>query len=69
MAHEIDFSKGKAAMAYRGEKPWHGLGFTIDEGDDVEAIRVKAGLDFEILKGDVHANRRRRSHKRLQLNR
>ena len=26
MAHELDFSNGRANMAYVGEKPWHGLG-------------------------------------------
>jgi hypothetical protein len=26
MAHEIDLSTGKPAIAYVGEEPWHGLG-------------------------------------------
>lgn len=53
MAHAIDFSNNRANIAYRGEKPWHGLGFVIEEGDDVETIRAKAGLEFEILKGKM----------------
>jgi hypothetical protein len=26
IAHEIDITTGRAAMAYVGNKPWHGLG-------------------------------------------
>lgn len=53
MSHLIDTTKGRAAIAYRGETPWHGLGFQIESTDDVETIRHKAGLDFEILKADA----------------
>lgn len=53
MAHKIDMSNGRANMAYRGETPWHGLGFQIAAGDDAATIQKKAGLDFEILKGKV----------------
>lgn len=53
MAHEIDMSNGRANMAYRGAKPWHGLGFEILPGDDIETIRRKAGLQWEIRKGKM----------------
>ena len=32
MAHEIDSSTGVPAIAYLGEKPWHGLGEKLPEG-------------------------------------
>lgn len=53
MAHEIDMSNGRANMAYRGEKPWHGLGFVIEPGDSPEVIAQKAGLTFTIKKGSL----------------
>lgn len=53
MAHEIDTSNGRNNMAYRGQMPWHGLGFAIEDGDSVEVIREKAGLNWEIKKGGL----------------
>jgi phage/plasmid-like protein (TIGR03299 family) len=47
MSHELDLTTGKAAMAYRGEVPWHGLGQTIPSGASVGEIRELAGLDWE----------------------
>lgn len=46
MAHEIDFSTGKAGIALRGgaDSAWHGLGQTIEESDTLEIIADKAGL-------------------------
>lgn len=48
MAHELDMSNGKAAIAYRGDVPWHGYGDVIGENDSLETIRKKAGLDWEV---------------------
>jgi phage/plasmid-like protein (TIGR03299 family) len=44
MAHEIE------TMAYFGERPWHGLGTTLDEADlyDWPSASRKAGLDWEV---------------------
>lgn len=53
MAHNIDMSNGRANMAYRGEKPWHGLGFVIEPGDSAEVIAQKAGLNFQIKKAKM----------------
>lgn len=53
MAHEIDFSKGQAAVAFRGEVPWHGLGETILPEDGIDDIRIKAGLDYDVVKTPV----------------
>ena len=51
MAHELDFTKGRAAIAYRAEggRPWHGMGEIILPGDSLEVIAQKAGLDWEAL--------------------
>lgn len=49
MAHELDFSKGFAAMAYVGETPWHGLGQQLQPGASIEDWRQAAGMDFSIV--------------------
>jgi len=50
MSHELDMSTGKAAIALRGgaKSAWHGLGQEILEGDSLETIARKAGLDWEV---------------------
>lgn len=53
MSHEIDFSKGAPAMAYRGEVPWHGLGASMDENATVDEWIKAAGLDYTIKRGFV----------------
>ncbi len=44
MAHEVE------TMAYFGERPWHGLGTTLDEADlcDWPSACRRAGLDWEV---------------------
>lgn len=52
MAHEIDFSTGRAGFAERrsgGERAWHGLGQVIQDGDTLEVIAEKAGLNWGVL--------------------
>lgn len=48
MAHMIDFTTGRAAMAYRGETPWHGLGAVIPDAqaNDIGAWIDAAGLNW-----------------------
>lgn len=53
MAHEIDFSTGQAAVAFRGAVPWHGLGNVILPEDSIDDIRIKAGLDYDVIKTPV----------------
>lgn len=53
MAHDLDFTIGRAAIAYRGERPWHGFGITIDDSDTPDGIRRKAGLDFDVIRAPV----------------
>lgn len=48
MAHMIDMSTGKPAIAYSGATPWHGLGIELPEDQqDLGVWRVSAGLDWE----------------------
>lgn len=53
MSHELDFTKGQAAIAYRGETPWHGHGQIILPQDSIDDIRIKAGLDYDVVKTPV----------------
>lgn len=48
MSHEIDHSNGRANMAYVGEKPWHGLGASINPDASIEEWRESAGLAWQI---------------------
>lgn len=52
MAHELDFSTGRAAIALRGgaASAWHRLGETIEPDDDVDTIARKAGLTYHVNK-------------------
>lgn len=53
MAHELDYSNGVNAIAYRGETPWHGLGQTMGENEPLDSWRIRAGLGWEALKSPV----------------
>lgn len=48
MAHELDQTTGKAAMAYFGEVPWHGLGVKVDHAMNAEEVIKLAGLDWVV---------------------
>lgn len=49
MAHHLDFTKGKPAIAYRGELPWHGMGTEITNDMTLDQMIVEAGLDYSII--------------------
>jgi phage/plasmid-like protein (TIGR03299 family) len=53
MAHNLDFSKGKAAMFSVKEKPWHGLGRILDSPPDSKTAIIEAGLDYNVIKAPV----------------
>ena len=53
MAHELDMTKGAPAIAYLGKTPWHGLGEHILPEDSIDDIRIKAGLDYDVVKTPV----------------
>lgn len=54
MAHELDFSTGRAAIAISAgsTKPWHGFGFPVQGNDIIEWQRA-AGLDWEVIQRPV----------------
>ena len=53
MSHDIDFSTGEPAMAYVGEKPWHGLGEALPANQSIEEWVRAAKLDWEIQMSPV----------------
>jgi phage/plasmid-like protein (TIGR03299 family) len=53
MSHELDFSTGRAGMAFIGATPWHGLGQELTPGAPLETWQVEAGLDFTVVKTPV----------------
>lgn len=53
MAHMIDVSTGRAAMAYVGSEPWHGLGHALTPGASVETWTQQAGLGYSVLESAV----------------
>lgn len=53
MAHLIDTTTGKAAIAYVGETPWHGLGQKMQPGMTIAEWREAAGLGYEVLSAAV----------------
>ncbi len=48
MAHDLDHSTGKPAMAYVGTTPWHGLGEKLPPGQTIEQWAAAARLNWEI---------------------
>lgn len=53
MAHQIDMTTGRPAMAYVGNKPWHKLGQELAAGATIEEWIAAAGMGFEIKRADV----------------
>jgi len=48
MAHEIDHSTGRPAIAYVGEAPWHELGEKLPERQSIETWLKAARLQWEL---------------------
>jgi phage/plasmid-like protein (TIGR03299 family) len=48
MSHDLATSDGRAALAYFGELPWHGLGTKLDEPATAEEAIVAAGLNYDV---------------------
>jgi phage/plasmid-like protein (TIGR03299 family) len=53
MAHMIDESTGRAAMAYAGAIPWHGLGQALTPGASIDEWTREAGLSYTVLESPV----------------
>ena len=56
MSHMIDQTTGRAAIAYAGATPWHGLGQVLTPGATIEAWTREAGLDYTVLESPVLYN-------------
>ena len=50
MAHNIEFIDGKAAMAYAGKVPWHGLGVSVPADLTPEQMLDAANLNWTVEK-------------------
>jgi len=48
MPANIDMTTGKAAIAYIGETPWHGMGQRMDEDATLTEWQTAAGLNFNV---------------------
>jgi phage/plasmid-like protein (TIGR03299 family) len=46
MAHEIDTTTGRPAIAFVGDTPWHGLGTELAPGAALEVWAQEAGLNW-----------------------
>ena len=53
MAHMIDETTGKAAIAYVAAKPWHGLGQELTPGATIEEWTREAGLAYTVQESPV----------------
>lgn len=51
--HELDMTRGTAAMAFTGEKPWHGLGVELQQDASVDDWIVSAGLNWDVVPAEV----------------
>lgn len=51
--HMIDMTTGKAAIAYVGDTPWHGLGYEMQDDQPIEVWREAAGLNYDVLSAPV----------------
>lgn len=58
MAHNIDETTGKAAIAFRGSRDdiWHRMGTPMAPGQDNAAWRAAAGLEWQALLAQSHVN-------------
>lgn len=50
MSHMLEFTNGKANMAWAGETPWHGLGTRVPADLTPAQIQEAAGLDWDVSK-------------------
>jgi len=54
--HLIDMTTGKPAIAFTGEKPWHGLGTDMGANKTLQDWREAAGLDWTAKESIVQYN-------------
>lgn len=58
MSHALDFTTGKAGMAYTGTEPWHGLGQRLTPDASLDTWQCEAGLDWEAKPAGVKFERK-----------
>lgn len=58
MAHELDTTTGRSAIAFIGETPWHNLGQRLQPGADLLTWQQEAGLDWTAERSAVQYERR-----------
>lgn len=58
MSHALDFTTGKAGIAYIGDEPWHGLGQRLTPGASLDIWQCEAGLDWEAKRAGVRFDRK-----------
>jgi phage/plasmid-like protein (TIGR03299 family) len=51
--HMIDFTTGSAAIAYRGDVPWHGFGFEMPANAPIEKWLEAAKLEWKVLRRPI----------------
>src|SRR5579859_4997586 len=53
MAHNLDMSTGKAAFAFAGKKPWHGLGKQVPAHMKPREAVIEGGLTWKVGKFEM----------------
>lgn len=53
MAHLLDFTTGDAAIAYRGDVPWHGFGFEMPANAGIDEWLTAARLNWSVKRRPI----------------
>ena len=53
MSHALDFTTGRAAIAFTGDVPWHRHGERIEPGTSPDEWRQKAGLGYDVIERPI----------------
>lgn len=53
MAHEIDMTAGRAAIAFAGDVPWHGLGEQLSADAPLDVWQKEAGLNWRVERAET----------------
>lgn len=67
MSADLDFTIGRAAIAYSGRVPWHGHGIEMQPGMTFDQWRVAAGLDYEVESRQLFYSRLNTEKKRVAV--
>lgn len=67
MSHALDFTIGRAAIAYSGQTPWHGHGIQLNPDSTLDEWRVAAGLDWEVEERKLYYSQLNDEGKRVPI--